>query len=116
MHRFRKLNVWKLAMALCKDVYKSISDFPLDERYGLSDQIKRSAVSIPSNIAEVAGRNSNKEFRRFLHIAAGSSCELSTQLELSKDLGFLNKDSWTELEKEIISIQNMIYKLTESLE
>ena len=115
MHQYRELKVWKLAMAFCQDVYNSISDFPMDEKYGLTSQIKRCAISIPSNIAEGAGRNSNRDFQRFLNIAAGSSCELSTQLELSKNLGLLKFDVWTTLEKDLISIQNMLYRLNESL-
>ena len=71
MHNLKELNIWKKAMVLALEVYKVVSDFPKDEKYGLTSQIKRSAISIPSNIAEGAGRNHDKEFLQFLGIANG---------------------------------------------
>lgn len=78
MHNFRELRIWQEAMEVTKVVYKVTAKFPIDERYSLTSQINRSAVSIPSNIAEGAGRNSDKEFNQFLGIALGSAFELET--------------------------------------
>ena len=92
MHRFKDLKVWQKARELVPLVYSLTNQFPAKERFGLITQINRSAVSIPSNIAEGAGRNSNKEFNNFLGIAIGSSCELETQLIVAGDLDYLNQD------------------------
>lgn len=115
-HNYRELKVWQEAMELCKAVYSVVGDFPKEEKYGLSSQIKRSVISIPSNIAEGAGRNTNKMFTHFLNIAYGSCCELSTQLELSRLFKILNEADHISLEEKINVIQKMIYKLTQSLE
>ncbi len=85
----KDLDVWKEAMNLVKEVYLVAENFPKEETYGLVSQIKRSAVSIPSNIAEGAARNSRKEFIQFLYIALGSLAELETQLLLGQELGFI---------------------------
>lgn len=114
-HNYKELRVWQKAMELCKAVYLVVAGFPAEERYGLSAQIKRCSVSIPSNIAEGAGRNTNKTFNYFLGIAYGSSCELSTQLELAKHFEMLNEDEFQLLEKQINDVQKMIYKLSEKL-
>mgnify|MGYP000914849554 CR=1 FL=1 len=84
-----KLEVWKQAMDLARMIYTATRDFPSEERFGLTAQLRRCAVSIPSNIAEGAGRGTRKEFIHFLHIARGSLCEIETQITLSKDLGYL---------------------------
>lgn len=89
MKTHRDLDVWKDGIDLATSVYKLTAKFPKEERFGLSDQLKRSAVSIPSNISEGAARNSSKEFMQFLYIALGSAAELETQLIISKDVGFL---------------------------
>ncbi|PJK13517.1 four helix bundle protein [Lysobacteraceae bacterium NML07-0707] len=83
---FRELEVWQLAMALAKQVYQAVSGLPREERYGLSAQLQRSAVSIPSNIAEGNARASLKDYLRFISIAQGSCAELQTQLLLSIEL------------------------------
>jgi four helix bundle protein len=88
MHDFKSLRVWNLSMELAVEVYKQTQAFPTEERYGLTQQIRRSAVSIPSNIAEGAYRNSNKEFHHFLGISNGSGGELYTQLLIAKRLGY----------------------------
>lgn len=87
-----QLEAWKFAMQLVKAVYELTADFPADERYGLSQQMRRAAVSIPSNIAEGAGRNSPKEFLNFIGISRGSLAELETQLQLAVMLGFAVPD------------------------
>ncbi len=82
------LKVWQEAMALARDVYRVTGEFPKDELYGLTSQVRRAAVSLPSNIAEGAGRNGPREFLKFLFIARGSLSELETQLILARDLGY----------------------------
>ena len=84
---FRELELWQLAMALAKQAYELASGFPREERYGLSSQLQRSAVSIPSNIAEGNARNSTRDYARFVSIALGSTAELQTQLLFSGVLG-----------------------------
>ena len=88
---FRELKVWQESMNLAKAIYPILRDFPEEERFGICDQIRRAVVSIPSNIAEGAGRESSLEYARFLAIARGSLHELSTQLELSVNLGYMKK-------------------------
>lgn len=87
---FSDLEVWKAAMALAKDVYEASAVFPQDERFGLTSQVRRAAVSVPSNIAEGQGRRTKGEFLQFLGNARGSLYELRTQLTLSNDLGFMS--------------------------
>lgn len=87
-----QLEAWKAAMQLVKVVYQLTSVFPVEERYGLAQQMRRAAVSVPSNIAEGAGRNGAKEFLNFLGISRGSLAELETQLQLAVMLGFLAPD------------------------
>jgi len=114
-HNYRNLILWQKAIDLCVEIYKLTAKFPVEERYGLVSQMRRSAVSIPSNIAEGAGRNSNKEFIHFLAIAKGSSNELETQLTVSQKLGFVSD---TELESTLIRIdevQKMNFSLQQKL-
>ncbi|UII75096.1 four helix bundle protein [Flagellimonas sp. HMM57] len=90
MRNFRDLDIWKNGVELVKDVYQLIEGFPNTEKYGLSSQISRCAVSVPSNIAEGCSRESQKDFSRFLQITLGSSYELETQLLISKELELIN--------------------------
>jgi four helix bundle protein len=92
----KDLEVWKQAMALAKGIYELTRDFPKEETYGLVSQIRRAAVSIPSNLAEGAARNSNKEFIQYLYVSLGSLAELETQLLLSKDLGYAQNEEINE--------------------
>ena len=108
MHNFKELIIWKEAMALAKTVYQSSASFPVNEKYGLTSQINRSAVSIPSNIAEGAGRGSDKEFIQFLNIALGSAFELETQLLLAQSFGFIVESKLNELLEQLRKIQRMI--------
>ena len=87
-----QLEAWKFAMQLVKAVYELTADFPAEERYGLSQQIRRAAVSIPSNIAEGAGRNGAKEYSHYIGVARGSLAELETQMHLSVMRGFTTAD------------------------
>ena len=89
-YSYRDLRVWRRSMDLCRIIYEHSSRFPADERYGLVTQMRRAAVSIPSNIAEGQGRLTDKEFRQFLEIARGSLRELETQTLLARDLGYIN--------------------------
>jgi four helix bundle protein len=115
MNRFKELIVWQESMHLVTAIYAELKTFPSEELYGLSSQIRRSAISIPSNIAEGAGRNSPKEFCRFLTIANGSACELLTQLEIAFRLGFINEEAFNKLEKNLNFIRNMLWKLHASV-
>ena len=88
-HVYQNLEVWKQSMDLCLQAYEYIKLLPSEERFALADQMRRCAVSVPSNIAEGSGRNTNKEFIQFLYIANGSLCELETQLLLAHKLNYL---------------------------
>ena len=115
MNNFEELGVWQKSMDLVTEIYKAVANFPVEEKYGLTSQIKRSAVSIPSNIAEGAGRNSNKEFIRFLAISTGSSYELQTQIILSEKLNLLEKEISKQLIERLREIQKMIFGLQKYL-
>lgn len=106
---FRELEVWKQSMDFVEDVYRLLKQFPVEERYGICDQIRRAAVSIPSNIAEGFGRDTPKEFAHFLSIARGSLYEISTQLEIASRLGYLQPNSG--LYPKIESIGKMLNSL-----
>lgn len=116
MHKVEDLKVWQKSIELAKQVYKVVADLPDNEKYGLTSQIKRCSVSIASNIAEGAGRNSNKEFKHFLGIANGSSYELHTQLILVYELNLIEKNKIENILNLIIEIQKMIYSFQKSLE
>ena len=115
MHNIKKLKIWNDSIDLCVDVYKALADMPNDERYGLSSQIKRSAVSIPSNIAEGAGREREKEFYNFLNIAYGSSYELQTQLIISERLNFISMEVNEPLLNKLDEVQKMVYVFKENI-
>lgn len=116
MHNFEKLLFWQKSISLAKDVYLICADLPKDEKFGLISQIKRSVVSIPSNIAEGAGRNSDKEFNHFLGIANASSFELQTQLILTRELNLLNSEKVNHLLINLNEIQRMIYTFKNNLQ
>ena len=97
MKGHRDLVAWQKAMKLVKEIYRVTRDFPRDEIYGLTNQIRRAAVSVPSNLAEGHGRFSRKEFRQFIGRARGSLLEVETQLEIARDLGYLNDSAASEL-------------------
>lgn len=115
MHNIADLKIWKKSIELAKMTYQILPDLPKEERFGLSDQIRRSAVSISSNIAEGAGRNSNKEFVYFLGISKGSSYELQTQLVLSYELGMINKEKIDPIIELIVEVQKMIYSFQKKI-
>lgn len=110
----KDLKVWQESMTLVTQIYKISEDFPKHEVYGLTSQIRRAAVSIPSNIAEGAGRKGGKEFSRFLYIALGSLSEVETQLEISIRLEYINDIE--EINKSVYFIRKMLSNLIKSLE
>ena len=115
MHNFKDLRVWQKSIDLAIDFYQAISFFPDTEKFGLISQMKRAAVSIPSNIAEGAGRNSNKEFKYFLSISLGSAFEIETQLIIANRLELINNIITNELNDKISDIQRMIFSLEKTL-
>jgi four helix bundle protein len=116
MNNLKELKIWNKAIDLAVDVYKATSTFPSDERFGLISQSRRAAVSIPSNIAEGAGRNSIKEFNYFLGIANGSSYELQTQLVIANRLAILESEILDPLLTQIDELQKMTYGFQQMLE
>jgi len=115
MHKIEDLKIWQKSMNLTKSVYKICAELPADERFGLISQIKRCAISIPSNIAEGAGRNSQKEFTHFLSITNGTLYELQTQPILSMELELISEEKIKPILKDIIEIQKMNFGLQKSL-
>ena len=115
MHRFQDLAIWNKSMDLAGLIYKLTNNFPETERYGITSQIRRSAVSIPSNIAEGAGRNNKKEFYQFLGIALGSMAELETQSNLAMRFGYFKEEDFSMIEQSIIEIRKMTYSLQQKL-
>ena len=107
-HTYRKLLVWQKAMDLVTQIYSEVKVFPTDELYALTSQIKRSAISIPSNIAEGYGRDDHKDYLRFLNIALSSLFELQTQLEIAYNLKFLKKEKFNKLYEDSREIERML--------
>jgi four helix bundle protein len=116
MHNYKELNVWKRAIKLTVQVYKISRLFPAEERFGLISQIRRSAVSVPSNFAEGAGRRTDGEFANFLGIAHGSICELESQLYVAFDLEYVANELFHEVTVELTEIQKMLYALITKFE
>jgi len=108
---FRKLNVWEKAHLLVLSIYKETKKFPKDELYGITSQIRRSAVSIPTNIAEGCGRGSDADFARFLQISMGSACEVEYLLLLTYKFQYLDNKSYTLLMDEIVNVKRMLTSL-----
>src|SRR4051812_1225266 len=100
MHKYKELKVWQKAVGLATEVYRATSIFPKEEKYGLGQQMQRAVVSIASNIAEGAGRNSNSQFGVFIGYANGSSYELETQLMIAFNLEYIKKEELDHLLKE----------------
>ena len=115
MHNYKELKVWQKARELVKFTYQLTKKFPKEEIYSLTSQVRRSVVSIPSNIAEGAGHTSKKEFSRFLEIAYASTCELDTQIILSYDLEFISQTDLNESNNYIEELQKMLNGLLKSL-
>ncbi len=115
MRPHEKLEVWKMAIEMVVRVYECTSHFPKDERFGLTSQIQRAAVSIPANIAEGAGRNHDREFLQFLGIAQGSASELETELLIAHRLGYIDEEKFRGIYEEVNAIARMIVGLSRHL-
>ena len=115
MNNLNDLKIWNKAVELSVEIYSLTTHFPEIEKFGLINQMRRASVSIASNIAEGAGRNSKKEFKQFLAISHGSSYELLTQLEISFQLKFCSEDEFLHLKNKIIEIQKMNFALQQKL-
>jgi four helix bundle protein len=115
MHQYKELKLWQKAMELVTEIYREMKTFPSSERLGLTMQMQRSAVSIPSNIAEGAGRRTKADFAKFLDITQGSLNELETQIILAERLGYFEIDKVGRIQGEINELQKMNYSLIYSL-
>jgi len=115
MRDFKNLEIWKRSHLFTLKVYSITKSFPREEVFGLSSQMRRSSSSIPTNIAEGSGRNTNPQFAHFLHISSGSCSEIQYQLILSKDLAYISEEVFEELHSEIIEIRKMIYNYVSKL-
>lgn len=111
MHNYKQLEVWKKGIELASAIYQVTQKYPEEEKFGIISQMRRCAVSISSNVAEGAGRNSDKEFRQFLNISFGSCSELETQLIISHNLKYLAKEEFENISSDLAEIQKMIYTL-----
>src|SRR3989440_980005 len=112
---YRDLIVWQKGIALCVQVYKACEAFPRNELYGLADQMKRAAVSIPSNIAEGQARQHTKEFLHFISVANGSLAELGTQRIIAESLHYVSAENSLLLEQRIAEVRKMLYSLATKL-
>ena len=112
---FRDLDVWKLGKAITLEVYTATKSFPRDERFGLTAQMRRAALSIPANVAEGFNRYHNKEYRQFLYVSLGSCAELETEIEVSDDLGYVDRSTrdrlLEQLDHESRMLRNLIKRL-----
>ncbi len=115
MHRFKELEIWKRSRLFCSGIYQITSKFPDSEKFGLTNQLRRASVSVPSNIAEGSSRKSNKDFARFLEITLGSCYEIETQLIIAFDLNFISELELTQASKELDEIIKMISKFKSTL-
>ena len=115
LKNYKELKVWQKAYRLCLEIYRVTRNFPREEIYGLTSQIRRAAVSVPSNIAEGYGRQTTREYIQSLYIAYGSNCELETQILLSGDLGYVEAQNFERLQREVEDIERMLKALIKSL-
>ena len=115
MKDFRDLKVWNRAHRLALDIYQRTTRFPKEEQFGFVSQLRRAAASVPANLAEGCGRQSDSDFARFVHLAMGSASELEYHLLLAKDLGLLQEHDHRPLENEIIEVKKMLAALISKL-
>ena len=115
IENFKQLKIWTESMNFVEEIYKLTSTFPKEELYGLSSQLRRAAISIPSNISEGFMRYSNKEFKKFLFIAISSCAELETQLILSNRLGYLHKNKMPWLSEKLDHLNRMMMSLIKKI-
>ena len=111
INSYKDLIVWQKSLKLCKDIYKLTGKFPKEEVYGLTSQIRRSSVSIPSNIAEGRSRGTRKDFSQFLRIALGSASELQTQIEIAPELSYITQKEYIDTSTLIEEVSKMIMGL-----
>lgn len=116
IHNFKELLVWQKALELCVYSYKMTAYFPKEEKFGLTSQIQRCAVSIASNIAEGSGRVSDKEFKHFISLAMGSSFELETQVTIASKLNYLSEQQLSDFNEFLKPVQKMAFGLYNKLE
>ena len=116
MHNYKNLHIWQEGINLARKIYEVTANFPANEKYGIVSQMTRAAVSIPSNIAEGAGRNSNKDFANFLSIAIGSIFELHTQIAICEQIGYINEETTKQLEQQIYTLQQQITTYKQRIE
>ena len=115
MRGFKELKVWEKSHHLTLLIYQATKDFPKEELFGLTSQMRRASSSIPANIAEGCGRNTSTDFARFLHIAFGSASELEYHLILARDLKLLSADSYQNLENMLIEVKKMLTSFIKKL-
>ena len=115
MKDFRQLKVWEKSHQVALAIYKATKEFPKEELYGLTSQIRRASMSIPTNIAEGCGRNTDPDFARFLQMAMGSASETEYQLILARDLEFLPEDAYEKLHNDVEEIKRMLASLLKTL-
>ncbi|MEA5401384.1 four helix bundle protein [Arcicella sp. DC2W] len=115
MRDFRKYDVWQLAHNLVLEIYDLTKDFPKSELYGLTNQLRRASISIPTNISEGCGRSSDADFNRFLQIALGSAHEVEYLIQLSTDLNFVTVEKHSELAVKVNLIKKKLYHLSQKL-
>jgi four helix bundle protein len=115
MRDFKKLQVWQKSHRLVLEVYGASGAFPESERFGLTSQMRRAAVSIAANLAEGYGRHTDREFLRFVHISSGSATELEYHLLLASDLGYLAEDTQQNLTERVVEVQRMLAGLIRRL-
>jgi four helix bundle protein len=109
MHNFKELRIWQDSIDLVEDIYLETKNFPKNEEYGLTSQMRRCSVSVPSNIAEGSGRGTDKDFKRFLSISLSSSFELETQLIIANRLGFIESKNFEKSAEKVRKLQKMIF-------
>jgi four helix bundle protein len=113
---YKDLQVWQKAYDLCLEIYRVTKGFPSEERYGLTSQLRRAAVSVPSNIAEGYGRKTTPDYIRALYISYGSICELETQLLLARDLKYIEPKNIRKIDEDIREVERMLKALIKALE
>ncbi|WP_425389665.1 four helix bundle protein [Ekhidna sp.] len=113
MHNFKELHVWQKGIDMAQNIYELTSTFPSEEKFGIVSQMRRSSVSVPSNVAEGAGRKTDKDFSNFLSMSLGSQFELETQLIISKRVGFISDEQLAKESLELIELQKMTRSLVD---
>jgi len=112
---YRELLIWQKSIQVVTNIYKLTRDFPKEELFGITSKIRRCAISIPSNIAEGFGRNSQGDFKRFLNISLGSTYELQTQIEISQNLEYLNTENYKYLMESCVELEKMMNSLVSKI-